>query len=83
MTTGLNIFRLLAGETFLVVDLFDCLVAAINFAEIRYGHLTVPVVRHDFRTLNRFGTTVIEALHALFPGLKMQLMEVAFMDVRR
>ena len=52
MTTGLNIFRLLAGETFLVVDMLDRLVAAIHFAEIWYGHLTVLVVRHDFRTLN-------------------------------
>ena len=82
MTTVLNIFRLLAGETFFVVDSFDRLVVAIHFAEILYGHLTVLFVRHDFRTLNRFGTTVVEALHALFPGLDVQLMEVAFMDVR-
>ena len=83
MTTGLNIFRLLAGETFLVVDSFGRLVAAIHFAEIWYGHLTVLVVRHDFRTLNRFGTTVVEALHALLPGLEVQLMKVPFMDIRR
>ena len=74
---------LLAGETFLIIDRFRRLVASVHLAHVRNGKLRVVLIGHDLCSLDRLGAAVVKALHALLPGLVVQLVQVPLVDIGR